>query len=171
LIKFKIIPVLLFLAAAVVNFNGCNYSFTGASVPAHLKTVAIPILEDRSGSGIFKLKEDLTSVLTQKFVEDNSLQVADKANADCIVEGVIVSAVDAASQITAGETISKNKFTINVKVTYRDLVKKTVIFEKTFANYKEYSTAGDIQNARTEAIAEAIKLVSEDILLGVVSNW
>ncbi len=172
LIKFKINLTILFLFALLINFTGCNYSFTGASIPPHLKTVAIPILEDRSGSGIFRLKEDLTNVLTQKFIEDNSLQVTDKANANCIVEGVIVSATDSPQQISGGEQIKTNRFAINVKVTFRDLVNKKVIFEKTFSNYKDYATdSGNIQQSRQDAITEATKLVAEDILLGVVSNW
>ena len=171
MIKLKFNIIILFLVVALVNFKGCNYSFTGASVPAHLKTVAIPIFEDRSGAGIFRLKEDVTSVLTQKFIEDNSLLVADRANANSIIEGTIISAADTPSQISSGERIKTNKFTINVKVIFRDLVNKKVMFEKTFTNYKEYSTEGDVSKARLEAITEAVKLVSEDILLGVVSNW
>jgi len=171
LIKLKFNMLFLFIVVVLSNFSGCNYSFTGASVPAHLKTVAIPMFDDRSGSGIFKLKEDLTSVLTQKFVEDNSLRVAEKNIANCIVEGIITSASDTPSQISGGEQIKTNRFTINVKVVFRDLVNKKVIFEKTFTNYKDYSTLNDITSARQSAIAESIKLVAEDILLGVVSNW
>ncbi len=171
LIKFKINVLFLFIVVALFNFKGCNYSFTGASVPAHLKTVAIPMMEDRSGSGIFRLKEELTAVLTQKFVEDNSLLVAEKSNANCIVEGTITSASDTPQQIAGGETIKTNRFTVNVKVVFKDLVNKKTVFEKTFTGYKDYSTSGDISNARQEAITEAVKLVAEDILLGVVSNW
>lgn len=171
MIKFKFNIIILFLVVVLSNFNGCNYSFTGASIPAHLKTVAIPMFEDRSGSGIFKLKEDLTNVLTQKFVEDNSLQVAEKSNANCTVEGVITSATDSPSQISGGEKVRTNRFTINVKVIFRDLINKKVILERTFTNYKDYSTEGNVTTARQDAITEAIKLIAEDILLGVVSNW
>lgn len=171
MIKLKINGIILFLVVLLFNFSGCNYSFTGASVPAHLKTVAIPMFEDRSGSGIYRLKEDLTAVLTQKFVEDNSLLVSDKNNANCVVEGIISSAADTPSQISGGETIKSNRFTIIVKIVFRDLINKKIIFEKTFTGYKDYSAQGDITKGRQDAIAETVKLISEDILLGVVSNW
>ncbi len=175
MIKLKFNVIILVLIPLVISFNGCNYSFTGASVPAHLKTVAIPIFEDRTGAGIYKLKEDITSVLTQKFVEDNSLQVADKINANSIIEGTIIAASDAPAQIgtgnTGGETVKTNRFTINVKVIFRDMVNKKVVFEKSFTNYKDYSTSGNVQESRQSAIQETLKLVCEDILLGVVSNW
>ena len=67
--------VLLFLIGIFSNFAGCfgcPYSFSGASVPPHLKTIAIPFAEDRSGSGEPGLRELLTEKLTQKFIDDNN---------------------------------------------------------------------------------------------------
>ena len=78
-------PILgLFITVTVLNFNGCCiYSFTGASVPEHLKTIAIPIADDRSGGAEPGLREKLTEVLTQKFIDDNTLQVTDKSISKC----------------------------------------------------------------------------------------
>ena len=81
------------MAITVINFNGCcGYSFTGASVPQHLKTIAIPIAEDRSGSGEPGLRELFTEKLTNyNFIEDNALEVAERTNANAVVECSIVS--------------------------------------------------------------------------------
>jgi len=176
LIKLKINLIFLFVLSVLINFYGCNYSFTGASVPSHLKTVAIPIFDDRSGAGIQNLKENITSVLVQKFTEDNTLHVVEKGNANSIIEGTIVSASEAPAQVTqsastSGESISANRFTIRIKIVFRDLVKKKVILETTFSGFKDYSLTGNVQQSRQAAIDEAVKLVTEDILLGVVSNW
>src|ERR1039458_5549211 len=39
----------LFIIAGLVNFTSCcSYSFTGAAVPEHLKTISIPVADDRS---------------------------------------------------------------------------------------------------------------------------
>ena len=62
---------LLFVVLIAINFTACcAYSFTGASVPEHLKTIAIPIADDRSGSGEPGLREDLTQTLIEKFIND-----------------------------------------------------------------------------------------------------
>ena len=67
---------LLFVGFIAINFTSCcAYSFTGASVPEHLKTIAIPIADDRSGSGEPGLRESLTQKLIQRFIDDNTLQV------------------------------------------------------------------------------------------------
>lgn len=161
----------LFITTAVINFAGCCvYSFTGASVPQHLKTIAIPIAEDRSGSGEPGLKELLTDQLIQKFINDNTLQVTEKVNADALLECVILPLSDAPAIISAGENVQARRITINVQVTYRDLVKRKTIFDKKFSDYGDYPSGGTISQ-RNDAIQEAIDKITEDILLDTVSGW
>ena len=60
--------------------------------------------------------------------------------------------------------------TISVLVTYRDLVEKKNIFEKTFTNYGDYDPQGSITD-RTNAVTTAVDKISDDILLDTVSGW
>ena len=161
----------LFVIYGLLKFSGCSYSFTGASVPAHIKTVAITGFDDRSGSGEAGLSDSFTNELIQKFINDNTLQIADKSNTDSILEGNIVSLQDNISVVTGGEQLSSKKITITVKVIYRDLVKKIVVFDKNFSFSLDYSIEGDVVVNRQEAITKSIDKITEDILLGVVSNW
>ncbi len=161
----------LFIITVVINFTGCCvYSFTGASVPQHLKTIAIPIAEDRSGSGEPGLKELLTDQLIQKFINDNTLQVTEKVNADAVLECVILPLSDAPTVVAAGENVEARRITINVQVTYKDLVKRKTIFDKKFSNYGDYPSGGDISQRR-DAIQTAVDKITEDILLDTVSGW
>ena len=153
------------------GITACSYSFTGASVPAHLKTIAIPICIDRTGTGEANLSDDFTDELINKFLNDNTLQVAERANADAILECTILSLNDAPQVVTGGEDIQTRRVTLNAKVLYRDLVQKKNIFEKNFSNYGDYNDSDDITAAREDAITDAIDKITEDILLGVVSNW
>jgi hypothetical protein len=165
--------VFVIILCGLILFLKCSYSFSGASVPPHLKTVSIPVFIDRSGSGEFNLGDQLTRQLIQKFVEDNTLSVSNRADANAVIEGTISTLIDAPSSITGGDKtqVSTRKITINVQVTYKDLVKKQTIFQKSFSNYGEYSTTSNVTKARKDAIDLAISRISEDILLGVVSNW
>jgi len=162
---------LLFVGLIAINFTSCcAYSFTGASVPEHLKTIAIPIADDRSGSGEPGLREDLTQTLIEKFINDNTLQVSERTSANALLECSIVSLNDAPAIVSAGEDITSRRITIGVRVIYRDLVKRITVFEKTFSNYSDYP-ANDPINGRQSAIGAAIELISEDILLDTVSGW
>ncbi|MEO8233399.1 MAG: LPS assembly lipoprotein LptE [Ignavibacteriota bacterium] len=162
---------LLFVALTSINFTSCcAYSFTGASVPEHLKTIAIPIADDRSGSGEPGLRENLTQKLIQKFIDDNTLQVSERTSANALLESSIVSLSDAPAIVSAGESITSRRVTIGVRVIYRDLVKRTTVFEKTFSNYSDYLSSNPIEGRKT-AIEEALDRISDDILLDTVSGW
>ena len=162
--------ILLFGTSAVINFGCSSYSFTGASVPAHLKTIAIPIAEDKSPAAIPGLRESLTDNLITKFITDNSLQVTERSTANATLECVITSVTDAPAIVSAGEQISSRRVTIYVKVIYKDLVQKKTIFEKEFKNYSDYPPGQEV-NKRPGAIDVAIDKLTEDILLAVVSGW
>lgn len=162
---------LLFVAFIAINFTSCcAYSFTGASVPEHLKTIAIPIADDRSGSGEPGLRENLTQKLIQKFIDDNTLQVGERTTANALLECSIVSLSDAPAIVSAGESITSRRVTIGVRVIYRDLVKRTTVFEKTISNYSDYLSSSPIEGRKT-AIDEALDHISDDILLDTVSGW
>ena len=171
IIRLKLlIFTLLFVIGVVINFGCGSYSFTGASVPAHLKTIAIPVADDKSPAAIPGLRELLTDNLIQKFISDNSLQVTERSTANATLECVITSVTDAPAIVSAGEEITSRRLTINVKVIYKDLVQKKTIFENNFTNYGDY-VPGEATNKREDAIAIAVDKISEDILLAVVSGW
>jgi hypothetical protein len=148
---------------------GC-YSFTGASVPSHLKTIAIPLMDDQSGSGEASLRETMTRVLTDLFIRDNSLEVADRNTADSILEGTILPIRDEIVAVGGGETVNRRRLTLSVKVVYQDMKLRKKVYEKTFSNYGDYDPSGGFTQ-RQAAFDEAIRKISEDILLETVSGW
>ncbi len=165
-VKIKFVFIIFAIA-----FSNCRYSFTGASVPPHLKTIAITLFDDQSGYGRATLREELTKKLIEKFIKDNTLKVADRNTANSILEGVIVSVQDNPVVVGAGERVKKSRITITVKVSYFDMVKRTKLWERTFSNWGEYELEGDIQTNLQLGIQTAIDKLSEDILLATVSNW
>ncbi len=150
----------------------CSYSFTGSSVPPHLKTISIPTVKDRSGSGEAYLSNDFTENLVQQFVDDNSLQVTNSTNSDAILLVTVVSLGDRAEVISGvGEKATERKVTITVKAVYKDLIMKKTIFDKRLSNYATYDASQGAAENRQAAILEAIENVNLDLLLAVVSDW
>lgn len=170
--KTLLCGIYLFVSLIVINFTGCFYSFSGASVPSHLKSVAIPVFDDRSGQGEPGMRETFTNRLIQKFNDDNTLRVAEKVNADALLECVIISFSDEAAVVAAGENIRQRKINISVRVVYKDLVLKKVISEKVYSNNDNYDpSAANVTQLRRDAINAAIDKITDDILIGTVSNW
>lgn len=152
-----------------LTLAGC-YSFTGSSVPPHLKTIAIPLLDDQSGSGEPSVREKLTNKLIEKFRQDNSLQVTERVNADAILEGTITSLVSKPQVISGNETVTKQQITITVKIVYQDMKLKKKVWEKQFSEWGEYDLGGGVQQ-RDAAIDAANEKITEDILIETVSGW
>jgi len=167
---FKTVALFI-LTIIFVNFKGCVYSFTGASVPPHLKTIAIPIFEDRSGFSEPGLREEFTDKLTQLFIDDNTFQITDKTNADALLECAVTNLTDEPVVVSGGESVTTRRIKINVKVIYRDLVNKENIFDKTFSNSGDYDATSGGFESRQSGIETAVQRISEDILLSTVSNW
>jgi len=161
----------LLLIIGLCGCAGCPYSFTGSSVPSHLKTIAIPLFDDQSGSSEPGLREQFTNKLIERFRRDNSLEVTDKNRADSILEGIITSMPpDQPSVVTKGETVTKQRVLITVKVTYQDMKLKKKIYEKEFSNWGDYEI-GSGSVSRQTGIDVAIAKLVEDILIETVSGW
>lgn len=160
----------------MITAEACSYSFTGASVPEHLKTIYIMNAKDRTGSGIAFLGQHFTEKLIDNFVSDNNLQYVENPKADAKMDCTISSLSDrpvSVSNITPNQsTASENlrEITITIKVVYRDQVKRKTLINKSFSNKATFST-NDYETNREAAIKEVLDKLAEDILLGAVSNW
>jgi hypothetical protein len=161
-------------ASAIVVFTfvhaGCVYSFTGASVPSHLKTIGIPLVDDQSGFGEPGLRETFTNKLIDLFNSDNSLGVADKGVADALLTGSIISIADAPSVVTTGETVSKRRITMTVRYTFQDMKLRKKVWEKNFSDWGDYESGGG-SSQRQVGLQEAMRKITEDVLLETVSGW
>lgn len=151
-----------------VCFAGC-YSFTGGSIPEHLKTLYITTAKDESGFGNPKYKDELTNALIDNFSKDNSFTLV-QSGGDAKLNVSIKSIVDIINAVNPGELETERKITITCKVEYYDAVKKKMIWTKDFSNFDIYELK-NVQTARDEAISVAIKRIAEDIMLAVVSGW
>jgi hypothetical protein len=152
------------IAASLLSFAaaGCLYSFTGASVPAHLKTVAIPLVDDQSGFGEPGLRE--------KFTSDNSLEVSDRNTSDSILEGAILSISDAPAVVSQGEQVTRRRLTLTARFAFQDKKLRKKVWEKTFSNWGEYDSGGGLSQ-RQVGLQDAMKKIAEDVLLETVSGW
>lgn len=160
------------LTAGLSGCAGCPYSFTGASVPPHIDTIAVPMFDDQSGFGDPQLRERLTAEVTQRFESDGNLRLAERNAADSILEGIITSVRDEISVVEGRATVaSVRRITISVRITWQDIVNREIIFENTVTNWGEYDVGAGGPAQRQEGINEAIRKLSEDILLATIARW
>lgn len=156
---------------ALSGCSGCPYTFRGGSVPVHLKTIAIPIVEDQSGFGDPALRDLFTTELVQRFLSDGSLQMTDRSVSDCVLEGVITNVrADVPVTVTGGEQVAQRRITVTVRVTFQDVKMRKKVWEKDFTQYGDYPSGGGLTQ-RTEGLTEAVRKLTEDILNETVAGW
>ncbi|MBS4000316.1 MAG: LptE family protein [Desulfobulbaceae bacterium] len=165
--KIRLIQI-SFLFTIVCLFQAC-YSFTGGSIPSHLKTLYISAVNDNSGFGNPEYRDLLTNNLIDVFRTDNSLSQVDFGGDARLT--VIISAIrENPVTVSPGELETERKVEVHCDVEYYDNVKKSVIFKKNFMTYDIYPVS-DAITGRTQAITTALNQVADDILLAVVSGW
>jgi hypothetical protein len=165
----RILPIQNFFIFFIF-LAGCTYSFKGGSVPPHLKTIAIPIVEDQSGYGDPTLRDSFTKQLVERFTNDNTLQLTDRNIADSILEGVVTDVKDAPLVLQGGEQVAKRQITVNVRMIFQDLKLRKKIWEKSFSSWGNYSSGGGLTQ-RNEGMLDAVKKITEDILNDTVAGW
>ncbi len=158
-----------FFSAAVLG--GCAYSFTGASVPAHWKTIAIPLFDDESNFGQPSLREDLSNMLIQKFQQDNTLQLANRESANVELRGVIISIIaDQPIAVAQGVQASRLQVSLRTRVTLIDHINNKEVWSKDFTATGDY-TAASGQSGREQGLQQAMENMTDDLLLETVSAW
>jgi len=161
----------LYILFALWWLSSCNYSFKGSSPPEGIRTIYIPTIKDESGFGSAVMAENMTLVLKNKFIKDNTLEYTDKTKADGMLTCVIKGVRDEALVVSGGEQVSKRKITINVSVDFQNLKTLKSIWKKDFSNWGEYESSSGGFSKRDEGIASATDKITDDILLDVISNW
>src|SRR5688572_4653622 len=73
--------------AIAILAAGCSYSPNPSSVPSHLKTVAIPMFENRTTEP--SLEQEVTQAVVDRFVKDNHLRVVSEGDADALITGAV----------------------------------------------------------------------------------
>jgi hypothetical protein len=174
-------PILsaLVVLGLTLNLNGCfRYSFSGA-MTGDVRTVAIPLFDNRTAE--YGVVEQITDNLILTFQKDNTLQIADEETADAVLRGTLVRVIDAPYTYEGeGEaqdfTVGEYKLTLYVSLDYYDLRKgemiwSQMIWSQDVQGWGTYQYVSGAPEERDAGFTEAIRKLSEDVLNLTVSGW
>ncbi|WP_236848226.1 LPS assembly lipoprotein LptE [Chlorobaculum limnaeum] len=158
------------LTLVTLLLQGC-YSFSGASIPPHLNTVAVPLFDDTSQAGIAEYREYITRSLVNKIESQSTLSIeADPTRADSVLKGAIVAYSDEPSQLgSVTERAVTNRITIVLQAEFNDQVKNTTLFSQTFVGFADYQVGS--YTKQQEAIRNAYNMALDDLFNRMISNW
>lgn len=152
--------------------GSCAYTASPALLPAHLKSVAIPVFEN--GTTEYTLEQTVTAAIVQRFVRDNHLKVVDEKSANCVVRGKLTQYKNAVFGFSNASQAQEYRVTIGVQVTFKDLVKNREIWTDEIvrtANYYVQDVPGQTAKTEIQGREEAIGKIADEILSRSVEGW
>jgi hypothetical protein len=153
--------------------GSCAYTTSTALLPAHLKTIAIPVFENATTE--YTLEQDVTQAIVERFVQDNHLKVVDERSANAVLRGKITQYRNSVFGFSTAVQAQEYRVAIQLSVSLKDQVKNRELWHddalvKT-VNYFVVDVPG--QKARTELDGrkEAIQKIADEILSRSVEGW
>lgn len=160
------------LLLVLFSLNGCGiYSFTGASIPAEMKTVSVAFFENNAPMVVPYLSQQFTEALKERIRNQSSLSLV-RSDADAGFEGRITDYSIRPAAIQGNERAGLERLTISVSVKFTNVIKPELSFEKTFSRFKDFSTQSkSIQAQEQELIKDINVQLTEDIFNAAFANW
>ena len=152
---------------------GCGvYSFSGATIPARLQTVAVPLAEDRSTGGPPAMDRLLTDALVDRFADRSRLSLEpDEAEADAVVRAVIEQFSVAPAAVTSEDNLATlNRVSLAVRVVVEDRVEPGELLARTFTATEDYVPAAGLQG-EADAAAAALEQIARDAFTAATTDW
>jgi hypothetical protein len=169
------IPLLLVvLAASCAALGGCGaYSFSGSTLPGHIKTVAVPLMENRTDRG--DLTTALADLLVEAILDDNKLRVASGDAADSVIEGTFLEYRRTPFTFDAAENVETYKIEITIEARFVDVRKNEVIWEEKrlyqWSTYNFAGVGGQPAEVEVDGILRVLVKLANDIMNRTVQGW
>jgi len=162
---------ILLTVTTLFILNGCGiYSFSGTSIQADVKSIAVEYFENKALRVNPSLATSLSEALIDKYRKLTKLEIASDTG-DMNVSGEIVSYVTNPTAITAEEVAAQNRLTITVKVTFTNTLHPEDDFDKSFSAFADYDSNQSLDAVEAGLCDEIIETLVDDIFNATVANW
>ncbi len=150
---------------ALLLLGACTYSFKG-SLPPHLKTVSIPLMENSTPE--YGIAEELTDLLIERFLREGLLRVADDETADSRLVTTLRAIDETPFDYDEEEQVRLIKVSIKIFAEFEDLVEGRVLWK---GNFSEWGSYNPEEGGREDAVAEAVEKLVLALGQKLLSDW
>lgn len=158
------------LALLIISQTSCGiYSFSGASIPKEIKTIAIEYIPNKAPNSTSSLDRIFNQELRNKLVKDAGLRIVDQ-DGDYLVKGYISSYVITPQASSTGVFTSTYRLTISTQIEFFDLkTEKKTTWNQSFDNFEVYEN--DISGQEERLVTNISKNISNSIFNKIFSTW
>jgi outer membrane lipopolysaccharide assembly protein LptE/RlpB len=156
----------LALAAVALTAAGCGYSLRG-NLPAHVKTIAIPIFLNRTP--VPAVENFLTNAVVNAFSTNGRLRVTTVERADSILDGVITNYNLTSIAYDAAANIRQFRLTVTLDLKFRDVRRNEVLFQRlNYSDRADFAVPGTVAETITTS-ETALQQAATEIARSLVS--
>ena len=179
----------------IMFFPGCLFYSIRGSLPAHINSISLaPVVNE---SAEFETAEILNEELNELMLNENVLDIVLPEQADSRLEVVILSVTDKPYTVTLSadlgmEEVEEWKLTIKTYITWYDLNRDEILFEKKMSSWGSYTPGVDIStdnidndgdnlidsedsdeigSPRESALSISVRRLTEDIVNEITNTW
>ena len=163
----------LALALAATVTGGCSrYSFSGASLPDDLRTLVLVPTEVAAASPVPSIGDDLTRLLTERFLRQTRLRLADEATADGRLEARLDTYRNDPTAVTGDDRATRNRVTVGARIVlrYRDEARAPLL-DRSFTAFADYDPVAEGPEGEAEAARVALRALADDAFTAATSRW
>ena len=164
----------LFITLAVILTAGCGYHLVGygSSLPAHIKTIAIPTFKNSSIEP--NIHRDATDSIRQAFISDGRLKLIDVKRDDLIIKGTLLNYQLQPVAFSAQDTVDEYIIRLGVQIEAYDRIKKRILVKQEFNtqwDYRVTSSVIDSESAKNTALIEAYNDLADRLVSIIIEQF
>jgi outer membrane lipopolysaccharide assembly protein LptE/RlpB len=164
----------LSITLAVILTAGCGYHLVGygSSLPAHIKTIAIPTFKNSSTEP--NIHRDATESIRRAFISDSRLKLIDARRADLIIKGTLINYQLQPVSFSAQDTVDEYIIRLGVQIEAYDRIKKKILFKQEFNtqwDYRVTSSVIDSELAKNTALIEAYNDLADRLVSIIIEQF
>ena len=168
--NIKINTIILILLFAVIQ-SCAYYSFTGKSIPPHVKTVQVLLFDDNTSRYDLSLPQEINTKIVFYIEDYNLMDIDDSKDADSKVYGTIQSFTESIASQSDDEVAQQRTLTLKLSINFYDNINNEPIVKNFSVSHIEYYNESGGETARDEAMVELLERIGENAVIALSSNW
>jgi outer membrane lipopolysaccharide assembly protein LptE/RlpB len=145
------------------------YTFSGSTLPSHIKTVSIPLFTNKSMEP--GVAEELTRMVTQAYITNNTLRVTEK-KAHSALRVTLLEYKNEPFTYDAQGLVREYRVVIRASAEFRDEKKNKDIWKNdNIVMYGVYSSEAPNIEKESDGKARAMKQMGDFLIENTISGW
>lgn len=147
------------------------YSFSGASVPAEVRTVHIAQMKNNAALVMPSLSQRLSDAFRDKCISETNLRLGNVGQSDWEFTGEIVDYGVTAAAVSGRETTTLNRLTVVWLLRFRSVADPKAGWEQRLIRYADFDAGTPFQNVENELVDQIVRQLVDDAFNKAFINW